>query len=239
MNRLHKLIDDEFPKALLSGASVAVAPEPMRGDESAPCIFTPMHYERNYAYPLIVWLHGPDDDERQIAQIMPLVSMRNYVGVGPRGTLGCSGAAGYRWTQSERHIALAGERVLAAVDVARRRFNVNPSRIFLGGYHCGGTMAFRLALNHPEHFAGVLSIGGEFPRAHRPLGQLHAARRLRMFLATGRESQRYPEARVCDNLRLFHAANLSVNLFTYPCGDEVMTNMLSEMDRWIMAQVAG
>src|SRR4051794_5650794 len=50
-------------------------------------LFTPLHYERNYAYPLIVWLHGPGDDERQLKRIMPLVSMRNYGAAGPRGTV--------------------------------------------------------------------------------------------------------------------------------------------------------
>src|SRR5437016_9189131 len=55
--------------------------------EETHCIFTPLHYERNYAYPLIVWLHGPRDNERQVAQVMPLVSMRNYIAVGPRGTV--------------------------------------------------------------------------------------------------------------------------------------------------------
>ncbi len=49
-------------------------------------LFAPIHYESNYAYPLIVWLHGPHDDERQLKRIMPFVSLRNYVGVSPRGT---------------------------------------------------------------------------------------------------------------------------------------------------------
>ena len=50
-------------------------------------LFAPLHYEPGYSYPLIVWLHGHGNDERQLVRIMPLVSMRNYVAVAPRGTL--------------------------------------------------------------------------------------------------------------------------------------------------------
>ena len=170
---------------------------------------------------------------------MPLVSLRNYVAVGPRGTVDSANVSGgYRWSQGRRHVALAEQRVFSAVAAAERWLNVAPSRIYLAGYQSGGTMAFRVALNHPETFAGVLSIGGPFPSTLRPLGQLHAARRLRVFLATGKDSLRYPESQVCDDLRLFHAAGMSLNLRIYPCGDEVLANMLSDMDRWIMEQVA-
>src|SRR5688500_15821791 len=66
-------------------------------------LFAPLHYEPNYAYPLVVWLHGPGDDERQLQRVMPLVSMRNYVAAAPRGV--CrpqAGMAGFAWQQTER-----------------------------------------------------------------------------------------------------------------------------------------
>jgi phospholipase/carboxylesterase len=66
---------------------------------------------------------------------------------------------------------------------------------------------------------------------------LHELRGMNVFLATGRNSRRYPERDVCRDLRMFHAASMSVNLRQYPCGDDVTTDMLSDMDRWIMEQV--
>jgi phospholipase/carboxylesterase len=243
MNRIQQMLEDDLGVSLLSGAPTAaltadnMACEPEGEFDNCHCIFTPLHYERNYAYPLVVWLHGPDDDERQVTQVIPLVSSRNYVGVGPRGTLPGDLADSYRWAQDASHIVLAEQRVLSAVAAARRWLNINPSRIYLAGYGCGGTMAFRIALNAPRRFAGVLSVGGPFPTTLRPLAQVHAARGLPIFLATGRDSLTYPEAEVCDHLRLFHAAGMSVCLRQYSCGDDLLTNMLSDMDRWIMEQL--
>jgi phospholipase/carboxylesterase len=168
---------------------------------------------------------------------MPLVSTRNYVAVGTRGTLASRTVPeAFDWSQSSRHIALAEQRVFAAVATARRWMNVAPDRVFLAGYGAGGTMALRIGLNQPRAFAGALSIGGPFPNTHRPLSRLHEVRELKIFLTTARDSQQYPEADVCRHLRLFHAAGMSVDLRQYPCGDELTTNMLSDMDRWIMRQ---
>ena len=42
-------------------------------------LFVPMHYEPNYSYPLIVWLHGDGRDQNEMLKYMPSVSTRNYV----------------------------------------------------------------------------------------------------------------------------------------------------------------
>ncbi len=204
-------------------------------------LFTPLHYEPNYAYPLIVWLHGAGGTEQQLRKVMPLVSLRNYVGVAPRGTLlvddAEASAAGYCWSQSEDQISLAAHRIMEAVDVAREKFNIARQRIFLAGMDCGGTMAFRLALRHPDWFTGVLSLGGEFPQGQMPFMRLAEARRLPVFVACGRESRTYAPAQVCDDLRLWHSAGMSVTLRQYPCGDEITADMFGDMDRWIMEQI--
>jgi phospholipase/carboxylesterase len=233
MNRIQYLLEDA------TDLSWNIAPPAPPAEREKPYrLFTPQHYERNYAYPLFVWLHGPGDDERQVTRVMPLVSSRNYVAVGPRGTHG-SPAGGFSWLQESEHIALAEQRVDAAVAAARRWLNVSPRRIYVAGYACGGTMALRVALNRPEKFAGALSIDGPLPSNLQPLARLHAARRLNLLLAAGRESSAYPQREVCDNLRLLHAAGISLHLRLYPCGDEVTEDMLADLDRWIMEHVAG
>ena len=98
-------------------------------------------------------------------------------------------------------------------------------------------MAFRLAMSYPRRFAGVLSIGGGFPRGQNPLGQWNEARRLGVFVAVGRDSLEYPPAQACDDLRLFHAAGLSVTLRQYPCGHELSPQILRDVDRWIIEQI--
>ena len=240
MNRIQHLTQALSSPATPLTSSVELARYSGGDDDAGHALFAPLHYETGYAYPLLVWLHGPRGDERQLKRIMPLVSMRNYVGVAPRGPV-CeaaeSSARGYSWRQSAEHIEQAEQRILSAIDAARHRLHINAARIFIAGFDCGGTMAFRMALNHPHQFAGALSLCGSFPTGLCPLRRLNELRSLPLFLAGGTHSECYPTEQVCDELRLFHAAGLSVTVRQYPCGDELTTLMLEDMNRWIMDQV--
>jgi phospholipase/carboxylesterase len=203
-------------------------------------LFVPHHYEPNYGYPLLVWLHGPGDDERQLKRIMPHVSTRNYVAVCPRG---CSpplpGELGFRWGQTAQAVETAEQSVFDSIDAACDRYHVAAEHVFLAGFQCGGTMALRVGLQYPERFAGVVSIGGAFPEGFAPLARLRQLRRLPIFIAQGRDSLEYPLQQSCGELRLFHAASLHVSLRQYPCADDLTTAMLSDLNAWLMERVTG
>ncbi len=213
-----------------------------------PCsVFSPMHYEPGYAYPLVVWLHDEGEDEHAIKEVMPQISMRNYLAIGVRGTLVHDSEPAivsemgdsYTWRQNHDHTFLAQNRVLEAIDEMRTRFNVHEDRIFLAGQGAGGTMAFRLAMREPELFAGVASLGGPFPQGDAPLARIADARRLPLFMAASCDDETYPADAVCDDLRLLYAAGMSVTLRHYPSSAPHRDNMLADIDRWVMELIAG
>ena len=211
-----------------------------RASHDAPhCLFAPLHYEPGYAYPLIVWLHGAGNDETQLLKIMPLLSLRNYVAVAPRGLRepsadGAEGPCG--WPMHARAVETAAQRVAEAVELVASRYHVSRRGVFLAGFDAGGTMALRLAMLQPERCAGVLSLCGGLPRGGAVLSNLDQARSLPVFLASGRLSADYPASAVCEDLRLLHAAGLETTLREYPCGHQIAPRMLSDMDRWIIEQ---
>ena len=200
-------------------------------------IFTPLHYEPGYSYPLLVWLHGSGCDERQLLRIMPLVSMRNFVAVAPRGVAISAKEATYGWSHAEQDLQQAEQRIFDSIETTVRRFNIHSRRVFLAGFDTGGTMAFRVAMNHPYKFSGVLSLGGCLPTGGAPLSRLPEARQLAVFLASGRRSTVYGEQHVCDDLRLLHTAGMSITLRLYPCGHQIAPQMLSDLNRWVMEQI--
>lgn len=211
-------------------------------DRDTPAaLFMPLHYEPNYAYPLLVWLHGPGESEQQLKRIMPLVSMRNYVAVAPRGvTTEPVNRQGWSWPTSAGAEASLEQRVWQGITLARSRANIAKRRIFIGGFGTGGTAALRLAMRFPERFAGVLSLCGSFPQGGNPLSRLDRARRVPIFLACGQEAPRYAQDQVCQDLRLLHTAGMTVSLRVYPGGDEMIcSHMLPDMDRWMMEQILG
>jgi phospholipase/carboxylesterase len=235
MQRTQRTSPSSLPPAAQASSSIESALFSPATADSVHALFAPLHYASGYAYPLIVWLHGPGGDERQLMRIMPLVSMQNYVAIAPRGLYVGNEAEheGYHWQQTDDHIQQAEQRIFDSIATARQKLHIDPRRVFLAGFDHGGTMAFRVAMNHPQHFAGVVSLCGAFPTGRLPLGNLVVARRLAMFLAAGRDSCQYPAETVCDDLRLLHSAGMSVTLRQYPCGHELAPQMLGDVNRWI------
>ena len=199
-------------------------------DQAGMALFAPQHYESRYGYPLLVWLHAENGEPRQLQKIMPVLSMRNYVAVAP------AWQAARRRSLPETDVEAA---VTGAIDAAARRFHIRRDRVFLLGQFEGGTTALRVGLSSPDEYAGVVSFGGPFPNHAGALVRLEEARRLPLMLAVGADSRRYPPGQVCRDMRLLHAAGISVTLRQYPCGDELTTAMLADANAWLMEQVTG
>lgn len=94
----------------------------------AEALFVPQRYEPNYAYPLLILLHGRGGDEQQLVRSMPALSWRNYVGLGLRGPVPivrrgvedgyCWGAA---FLRPDRRLAAQPAAVEPETDALRRR----------------------------------------------------------------------------------------------------------------------
>jgi phospholipase/carboxylesterase len=233
-------------KTFIAGAaatdSCAAGVMPAAAERASHALFAPLHYEANYAYPLVVWLHGGGDTEQQLRRVMPFISMRNYVAVAPRGTRVVprrnGNGQGFDWLQTPEHIEDAHHRIRLAVDDAQRRLNVRSDRVFLVGDECGGTMAYRIGMQRSSEFAGIVSLCGPFPNSGSPLAELNAVLQLPLFVAACRQGRFFPTEEVCDNLRLFHSAGMSITLKEYPGEDGLAPQMLADVDRWIMEQIA-
>jgi phospholipase/carboxylesterase len=205
------------------------------GSDVPYATFAPIHYEPRYAYPLLIWLHGRGSGEQELRQVMPLISLRNYVAIAPRAITPDDRHRGrYRWRQSGDAIEAASARIADCIAVAGQRFNIHPNRVFLVGRASGGTMALRVAWNDPRRFAGVAAINGPLPTKLRPLRHVNEMRQVPCLLTTSRDSRSYPADRVCRDLRLLHVAGCTVALRQYPGPDGLTTNMLSDLDRWLM-----
>ena len=215
------------------------APENILGfSESSPdcSLFVPLHYAKNYAYPLVVWLHDDGSTSEQIQNVMPSLSLRNYAAVAPQSLVGDS-AKGFYWEQTRSCIEATHASVASAIDRAMMRFNIASNRIFIGGFGAAGTMAYRIAFEKPELFAGLISINGPIPESYNPLGDWKNCRHLELFWAHCRNSVTFDQSKLCEQLRLLHIAGFSVTLRQYPGDDQLVDSMLSDVNRWIMDMI--
>ncbi len=199
------------------------------------CFFLPLHYTPSYDYPLIVWLHSNGHNENQIDDVMPHISVRNYIGVGVRASKAAD-SIGHRfdWHQSPAAISSAHEAIITAVDDALNRFSVHPKRVVLVGYRDGGTMALRIAMRQPDRFAAAVSLGGLMPQgAIRNIVELRK-KRLAMLWQWGGAREEFTSDNLKADCQMAMAIGGKVEIRQYPGDDEMNTVVLKDIDQWIM-----
>ena len=206
----------------------------------AQTFFVPMHYETNYRYPLIVWLHSDGFNENQVCHVMPHISTRNYLATGIRAPM-ASDCSGHRFGWSDGAAALeAAERsVLEAIDRTATQFSIHAERIVLAGYQRGGSMAMRIAMQNPEMFSAAISLGGSFELPDK--GQVDRERlrqrRLPMLWQHSLNSEQYNQSRLVREVKAATSIRARLEIRQYRNDDEMNTVVLSDLDRWIMNHV--
>jgi phospholipase/carboxylesterase len=228
--------------------------------------YVPQRYEPNYAYPLLVLLHARGSDEQQMVQSMPAMSWRNYVGLslrGPEVVTRQGRPSGHGWgpdfarrdrspssptlpdSEIFRRRLLAEEPdpidvledgIFDAVRQTRRSLHVHSERIFLVGVGEGAAVAYRVAMSHPERFAGVVAINGWLPGGFRPLGRVKDCRGLRVLVVHGEWNGRVPVQQAKRTVGTLRNGGLKVAFQSYPCAHRLTSHMLSDVDTWLINQ---
>ena len=203
--------------------------------------FLPCGYERNYPYPLLVFLHGNGGNEEQILRLAPRLSRRNYISIALRGPLAGTprpdGSPTYSWGNDAVNNSQVEEYIFRAVEQTRRNFHVHSERIFLAGFGEGATLAYNLGLLFPDRFAGIISMNGCMARRGRPLMRLPDIRRLKVLIGHGIANAIVPQKLARDDHRLLYSAGLSVKMHSYASNHRLHPDMLRDIDRWIMGQI--
>lgn len=206
-------------------------------------VFAPLHYESGYKYPLLVWIPDNLESNSVLQEIMPLVSLRNYVAVQP-SFQSAKGAttkeiAPFVLQTEESPLEATAESVDLAIRYACEQFNVCKEKVFLIGQGRGGSIAIELAWQSPERFAGAVSIDGHIPVNGPGLAGLGIHHRnLPLLLQHDASSTHYNHHSFCDDMRLCHIAGIPATFHHFPESQNRIHHKLARCNRWLMDHIA-
>ena len=138
------------------------------------------------------------------------------------------------WEPTPDPTDLLEDGIFAAIRQTRRTLHVHSERIFLVGCGEGAAVAYRLALSHPERFAGVVAINGWLPGGFRPLARLKACRDPSILVVHGEWNARVPVQAARRDVAMLRAGGLRVAFQSYPCAHRLTSPMLSDVDTWLI-----
>jgi predicted esterase len=123
-------------------------------------------------YPLFIYHHGAGGEAAamDLSRETSLFSLSNWWGGGPARI-----AMRGHWNTSSPLIVLSPQRsffesdiasVDAFVDYAIKNYQVDPTRIYMGGFSAGGYISWEYAIKHPTKVAAILPLAGTvFPES--------------------------------------------------------------------------
>lgn len=223
-----------------SPAALDLAPE-VCDPQPIENLFVPEHYEPKYAYPLIVWLQADGAAATDFCKLMSQISSRNYFGFSLNGTMPAANNNPDVLSISTDNspVVAVEERLFETVKQLRRDYHIHSERIFLAGFGDGATLALQLGLQRPEWFAGIASFAGRFPTMPLALNRYRDLIGKRVFLGTGSHNVSCGETDLLRTSRLLHTAGMRVCTRFYDAGHELSADMLTEVNRWVMAEMYG
>jgi polyhydroxybutyrate depolymerase len=152
-----------------------LSPPTVFGGDRPATLEVPSSYDPATPTPLVLVLHGYYTDPDYIEPYLKMTTFaedRGVLVIAPDGRLNPGG--NYFWNASDACCDLYDEGgddvayLTGLVEDIRAAYNVDPDRIFAIGHSNGGFMALRLACEHPEIFAAVISQAGAAPDGCAP-----------------------------------------------------------------------
>ena len=203
-------------------------------DESP--VHLPPHYEPNYAYPLIVWLHDAEWTARELLDLIPRISPQNYLGLAVEGLTPTNRFASGSMSPVGSLDPLDGllETLKDVVPQMRREFHVHSERIYLAGFGDQASVSLRMLLRRPEWFAGALAFGVRDTKLESALANYDELRGKRVFLSAGVRDSRVSMADVTGVGRLLRSFGIQAVLRAYDSSESPTPKMLSDVDHWLM-----
>jgi polyhydroxybutyrate depolymerase len=142
---------------------------PVGGDRPVK-IHVPPGYSKSTPAPLVVMLHGysaTGDLEELYLGVTAQSDQRGFIYAHPDGTVDKMGQ--HFWNASDACCNFNGSTVddsgylSAVIADIEARFTIDPKRIWLIGHSNGGFMSYRMACEHADQIAAIVSLAGAMP----------------------------------------------------------------------------
>lgn len=130
-------------------------------------VFVPSAYDPATPTPLVILLHGytaSGDLQELYWQIQPHAETRGFLYVHPDGTKDTQG--NQFWNATDACCNFEGSDVddsayiRSIIDGVKAQYNVDPKRVFVMGHSNGGFMSYRMACDHADAVAAIVSLAG-------------------------------------------------------------------------------
>jgi acetyl esterase/lipase len=169
-------------------------------------ILLPPEYHPQRRYPTVIALHDGRGSKTALDWWGPEAARNGFIVLAPE-YMNAGEEPDFRYS-SDEHAA-----VLLSLRDARKRFAIDPDRVFVGGSLLGGNAAWDIGLAHPDVFAGVVTLSG-LPAKHVSKSRAHGEY-VPLYVVIGELTTASTEAMVFDMVKAMIGKTWDVTYVEY------------------------
>ena len=194
----------------------------------------PLHYERDYCYPLVVWLSPKAKKRREVTEFAKNLSLRNYVITAPFLTPNLIRSSHSSVASMEFATSING-----SIRHAMQKMRIHPQRIFLvAEQDLLPAILNSTQLIHDE-ISGIASPLHSSQLPNPPCSSLTGLHSVPPLFFCISDLGSHQKHRIEQPWRLFHSLGHKVRFKTIAPGHGFQHSALRNIDRWIMEAVTG
>jgi polyhydroxybutyrate depolymerase len=130
-------------------------------------VFVPTSYRESAPMPLVILLHGysvSGAEMESMWQLQPMAEERGFLYVHPDGTKDANGERFWNATDGCCNSGMLpvddSAYLETVIEEVEAKYSVDPQRIYVLGASNGGFMSYRMACDHADKIAAIVSVGG-------------------------------------------------------------------------------
>ena len=204
-----------------------------------------LHYiahNENPGAPLLLLLHGYGSNEQDLLGLAPYLDAR-LMCVSARAPYVLD-FGGFAWFNIDMRPEGIGfdfdearqslQQVFALVEALAAEYQ--PSRLFVGGFSQGASMALAVALQQPDRFAGALALSGLYGEALMPEDR-ETVRGFKVFVSHGLQDTVIPIAQARSSKELLDPLGLDMVYNEYEMPHAIDRTCLEDIAVWLRTRL--
>lgn len=183
--------------------------------------YVPPSYDPHKPTSLVMFLHG-----RTCSENTPIALPWLQAAAKSTGSIV---VAPYARGDSQ-YVDPAPKDVYAALAVAEKAFNVDPSRVYLAGHSMGGYGVFIIAPLKPQTWAGALAASGGMTTETMPAA-VRTMQDIPVYLVVGSDDPIVPQGYMRQNMDLLSKSGIETHYYEQPHGVHAIGSISQQFDR--------
>jgi len=191
--------------------------------------------------PVLFLLHGYGGNEKQFDKLIEKFNNKVLI-VSLRAPFSFM-AIKNRWYEysisngdtlsNQTQISESTNRIMQTIDHIKNTYNIDETKIFIGGFSQGAIMSYKLALLYPQKFSGIIIHSARLPVEFSIIKSSKHYQNLNVLIIHGKKDKGLTTKWALQGKRLFEKLGSNTEYFEPDIGHEMTNETINKISEWL------